>query len=76
MPRDCAPIASFVAPVSYLAAKLWRLELPSPFSAYAPESLECSVRDDVAEGSEDVEGRPSLEGADIAMSLRLSYLAR
>jgi hypothetical protein len=40
-------------------------ELPSPLSPYAPEYLEFSVGDEEAEGSEDTEGRPSLEGADM-----------
>lgn len=30
--------------------------------------------DDVTEGSDEVEGRPSLEGADITVRMRLSYL--
>ena len=35
-----------------------------------------SVGEDVTEGSEDTEGRPSLEGADMVLGLRLDHLGR
>jgi hypothetical protein len=37
-------------------------------SVYAPEYLEFSVCEDVMEGMDDVEGRPSLEGADMVVT--------
>ena len=44
-------------------------EPPSPLSTPGPGVLEWSVCDDVTDGSDENEGRPSLEGADMTVSM-------
>ena len=67
---DRSSCALCVPPLCCLEpARLGRYdELPSPLSAYAPEYREFSVGDEATEGMEDVEIRPSLEGADISVT--------
>jgi hypothetical protein len=64
---DSRLLAPFVAPVVGLDSWLRRgEELPSPLSVYTPEFRDMYVCEDVVQRSESADGRPSLDGADIA----------
>jgi hypothetical protein len=61
--RDCPWFSPYPPPCP--PRRCGELLLLSPLPLYTPEYRELSVRDEVAEGSEETECRPSLDGTDI-----------